>query len=399
MIASFGRETLRILARNKPYTLLYGAMLVLSLHWAAVLYVHSTYLEQFVSREAVGTLFVIGSALTVLAFLFISRILEKAGNFKLTIGLAILECCVLVGMSVADSLRTAVPLFILHQAIVPLLLFNLDVFVESLTTDETKTGRMRGTILTSMNIATALAPLCIGLLLGSGAPRFGAAYLTGAALMIPFIFLIYKNFRSFTDSPYPSVEILSAIHDFWHSRDLRIVFLAHFLLQLFFAWMVIYVPLYLATEIGLGWDEIGQVLFIGLFAYVLLEYPIGRMADLYFGEREMMMLGFLILAVSTAWISLLTTTAIIPWMVAMFVTRTGASLVEATTESYFFKHTKGSDANIISFFRITRPLAIVCGALLGSLALLYMPFQYIFAALGCLLLLGILFCTFLVDTR
>lgn len=383
------------------FRVLYLAMLLLSLHWAVVLYIHSTYLGQFVGGEAIGTLFTIGSALTVLSFLFISRVLHKAGNFKLTISLALLEFVVLIGMGFADSLRTAVPLFILHQAIVPLLLFNLDVFVESLSSAEDRTGRKRGIMLTAMSLASALAPLGAGYLIGSSQsePRFALAYFLSAFILIPFIILIYRNFKTFKDSPYPDVAVLEGIRHFWLDRNLRFVFLAHFLLQLFFAWMVIYVPLYLATEIGFGWDSIGAILFVGLFAYVLLEYPIGRIADLYIGEKEMMIAGFGILLVSTCWISFVDTIAVIPWMTTMFLTRVGASFVEATTESYFFKHTQGSDANIISFFRITRPLAIIAGALLGSLALLYMPFQSIFIALGLSMFLGIVFSSLLVDTK
>ncbi len=378
---------------------LYLATLILSLHWAFVLYVHSTYLGQFVPDEAIGTLFTIGSALTVFVFLFISRILRSLGNYKLTLGLAILEFVVLIGMSAADSLRTAIPLFILHQAIVPLLLFNLDVFVESFSQDEGKTGRLHGVMLTAMNVATALAPLMVGMLIGGASGSLKLAYLASAVCMLPFIYVIYHNFRTFEDAPYTDVEVLEAIRAFWVNRNVRLVFLAHFLLQLFFAWMVIYVPLYLATEVGFSWDAIGSILFVGLLAYVLLEYPVGRIADLYIGEKEIMTAGFLILAVSTAWISFVHTIAIVPWMVTMFLTRVGASFVESTTESYFFKHTSGSDANIISFFRITRPLAIVAGALLGSLALLYMPFQYIFVALGLSMLIGIIFSLLLVDTK
>ncbi len=374
-------------------------MLVLSLHWATVLYVNSTFLEQFVSSEAVGTLFIIGSALTIFAFLFISSVLRILGNYKLTLVLTAIEFCVLIGLAFAESMRVAVPLFIIHQAVVPLILFNLDVFVESLTKNESETGGKRGIMLTTMSFASALAPLGTGLLLGSDTPHFSIAYMVSAALLIPFVYIVWKNFKTFSDSPYPHIEVLQSIRSFWIDRNLRYVFMAHFLLQLFFAWMVIYVPLYLATKIGLHWDAIGVILFVGLLAYVFLEYPIGRVADLYIGEKEMMATGFFILAMATCWISFITTPVIIPWIVTMFLTRVGASLVETTTETYFFKHTSGKDAHIISFFRITRPLGIVIGALLGSLALLYMPFQFIFVALGGVMLLGIICSVLLVDTR
>ncbi len=375
-------------------------MLLLSFQGAVTIFIHSTYIGQFVKDEAIGMLFMVGAALSVFAFLFVSRILQKLGNYKLTLGLIAVDFCALLGMGFADSLRVAIPLFILHQAISPLLFFNMDVFLENLIgKSENKTGSRRGIMLSIFSIASALAPLGAGYLIGGGTPNFGLAYVASALFFLPFAYFVRKHFRTFKDAHYAHVEVLSGIRSFWIDRNLRFVFLAHFLLQLFFAWMVIYLPLYLATEMKFGWDTIGIILFVALMAYVFLEYPIGKIADLYIGEKEMMAVGFLILAVSTCWISFVTTPALIPWLVTMFLTRVGASFVETTTESYFFKHTDGSDTNIISFFRITRPLAIVAGALLGSLALLYMPFQYIFVALGLGMSLGIIFSFFLVDTK
>lgn len=83
----------------------------------------------------------------------------------------------------------------------------------------------------------------------------------------------------------------------------------------------------------------------------------------------------------------------------MFVTRVGASLVEVTTESYFFKHTRSSDAQIISFFRITRPLSYILGAVVASLSLLYLPFGLMFVTLGLLMVLGIVCAFALPDTK
>ena len=141
------------------------------------------------------------------------------------------------------------------------------------------------------------------------------------------------------------------------------------------------------------------IIFAGQLAYVCLEFPIGRIGDLYLGEKEMMIAGFFILALTTASLSFIETSAIWPWALLMFATRVGASFVEVTTESYFFKHTRSSDAQIISFFRITRPLSYVVGALLGSLAILYLPFSYIFIVVGILMLPGVLFANRIADTR
>jgi predicted MFS family arabinose efflux permease len=113
----------------------------------------------------------------------------------------------------------------------------------------------------------------------------------------------------------------------------------------------------------------------------------------------MMALGFAIIAVSTSWIIFLDSTSILAWMVTMFMTRVGASLVEATTESYFFKHTRSKDTNIIGIFRITRPLSYVGGAVLGATTLHYLPFELLFIILGLLMLPGMFFAMALNDTK
>ena len=86
-------------------------------------------------------------------------------------------------------------------------------------------------------------------------------------------------------------------------------------------------------------------------------------------------------------------------MVLLFISRVGASLVESTTESYFFKHMKGGDAGITSFFRLIRPLSLLAASLLGTLALFYLPFNYIFVVLGLLMIPGIFFALALKDTK
>ncbi len=83
----------------------------------------------------------------------------------------------------------------------------------------------------------------------------------------------------------------------------------------------------------------------------------------------------------------------------MFINRFGASLVEVTTESYFFKHTQGTDANVISFFRLSRPLGLIVGSLSGSVALLYLPFNLIFIVLAFMMAISIFFVVPLQDTK
>ena len=382
------------------FSALYAALLLLSLHWAVVLYINSSYLEQFVSSQVVSGLYIVGAILTIVAFLYAPPLLTRFGNIRIAVALTILEITALIGMAYLESVYAALILFIVHQAIVPLLLFHLDVLLEELIgSEESSTGGRRGLLLTIMSLTGALAALGMGTLIGSDEPQFTEAYVVSAAFLIPFLYILIRYFKNFKDPIYPSLRIIEGIQTFWHQRDLRNVFFAHFLLQLFFAWMVIYTPIYLFSVIGFNWEEIGRIMFVGLMAYVLLEYAIGFAADRYVGEKEMMAFGFAVIAIATSWFIFLDNTTILIWMIAMFMTRVGASFVETTTESYFFKHAQGKDTNIIGLFRITRPLSYVLGAALGAGTLALFKFEALFLILGLLMLPGLFFAMALKDTR
>jgi fucose permease len=163
--------------------------------------------------------------------------------------------------------------------------------------------------------------------------------------------------------------------------------------------MVIYTPLYLSQVIGFSWSEIGAIIFVGLMAYVLFEWPIGIIADRYIGEKEMMAVGFVIMAVSVSWFAFLTDASLLLWMVAMFISRTGASLVETTCESYFFKHAQSIDTHKISMFRMVYPFASIVGALTGSIALLFMPLNLFFVFVALCIVPGLFLTLLLRDTK
>jgi len=379
---------------------IYSAVLLLIFHTFVVAYINSSFLEQFIETRSVGTIYTIGSALSVLIFLFVSRVLHRVGNFKLTVGLLLIDLAAVIGMAFTTTLEMAIPLFLVHLIAVPLIVFNLDVFLEErIGNDESGTGSSRGLLLTLASFVGAISPLLSGFLINEETGSFQLAYIASAMTLIPIIGIMLVYFRNFADPQYSEIKLFYAIRTFWRNQNLKSVFIAHFLLQMFFMAMVVYIPLYLTGTIGLSWSEFGIIMFFAQMAYVLLEYPIGIIADKYIGEKEMMGVGFFIIIISTAWMSFVTLESVLVWSIILFVSRVGAALVEVTTESYFFKQTKSSDAQIISFFRVTRPLSYVLGALVGSFALWYLPFNLVFLVFACLMVPAMFYTLNIEDTR
>ena len=139
--------------------------------------------------------------------------------------------------------------------------------------------------------------------------------------------------------------------------------------------------------------------FIFLLPFALLEYPVGKIADTVLGEKEFLIAGFLITGLFTLLIPFIGTTSFIFWAALLFFMRVGASLIEITTESYFFKHVDGSDNQSISLFRITRPAAYIFGPIVGTLSLYFLDFRYIWFVLGFIVLFGVYYGLSIRDTR
>jgi MFS family permease len=128
-----------------------------------------------------------------------------------------------------------------------------------------------------------------------------------------------------------------------------------------------------------------------LLAFVLTEVPFGKLADKWFGEKYLLIAGFVIMAFSTSLLFFLHSFTLPIIALVLFMTRIGASCIEVLTESYFFKNIPKSETGTMSIFKNTYPVAYIIAPLIGSVILSIAPFRYLFLVLGCILFLGI-FC-------
>lgn len=378
---------------------IYGASILFTFQSIIVAYSSSSYLEQFITTSQVGIIFALASFGAIVLTLGLPRILREMGNVT-TLLVLMLVCCVsLILIGLAPNFTTVITAFILFNAVSPLIYLNLDVFLEAtIGQDEQSTGSRRGLTLALMSIASMLAPLAMGVVIGVS-EDLRQVYYTAAAVGLVFMAYTLSTLRRFRDPEYPIAPLTSILTCGFKDKDITTVLATHFLLQFFFSWAIIYIPLYLATELNYSWDKIGYIISAGLLAYVLCEYPIGILADERFGEKEMMALGFVILALTAASLNIFGHISFIALIVLMFINRIGASLVEVTTESYFFKQVDAKDTALISVFRLMRPLASLSGALVGSIALSFLPFDYLFYVLAFFMVAGAFITQILTDTK
>ncbi len=362
------------------------AALLLSFHVAFVYFVNSTFLSTFISKDAVGFLYTLGAIVNIASFLLIPKLTRKKGAFKLIIWFTLVEMVALLGMAFSPSGIITAALFVLHFAMPSLIAYCMDILLESLG-DLKTIGSLRGIYLTLVNIPYVVTPFVVGLILIT--PEYWKIYLISAAFLLPFLILVISYFKTFKDPQYASVDIKEVLPSFYHNKNLFDIFLDNFLLQFFYGWSVIYMPLYLRNNIGFNWEEIGLMFSIMLLPFIIFQIPIGRIEDKKHDEKQILILGFAIIAGSTLIIPFIRDANFILWTIILFVSRIGASMVEVSCESYFFKHITPDNASYISFFRMTRALPFLIAPAIVGLSFIFVGFSYSFVVLGVIMLLGV----------
>lgn len=383
--------------QNKLLTVVYASNIFLSFHYYFIIYVNSSFLSQFFTDSQVSTLYIIASLLNLILLLNISKILNKIGNYKIITYSIIIEGLAILGLAITNTAFLVGLYFVIHQIIVPIILFNLDVFLESESTDETKTGGIRGTYLTLANITLVISPSIVGLILVNNV--YHRVYAVSLLFLIPLYLCIKKYFSAYIDAPVSHIKVRETIRTYLATPNLSRIFATHLALQLFYAFMIIYTPVYLSKYIGFSWSEIGIMFTIMLLPFALFELPIGKLADKKYGEKEILTIGLVIMGLSTLVMSFVSVKSFILWTVLLFITRTGASFVEITSDSFFFKQVNTANTDEISIYRTTRPLAFIIAPLIATLAFQFIPYHYIFLIVGIIVILATHWSLALKDTR
>jgi len=359
-------------------------------------YISSTFLSGLTSEQLAGSIFALCSTLTLIVFIYAPTLFRKYGNYKLTLFLCAITFAALFGITFSRNILVTLACFVISYISTSVITLCLDVFIEHNSTN-TNTGEVRSFYLTAVNLAWLISPWLSGLLVGTDS--FWKVYLAATAVMIPTMFIISYNLKGFKDPEYSELKLRGTIHEICDNKNIRSIFASNFLLQFFFAWMMIYMPIYLNKYIGFDWFTIGIIFTIMLAPFVFIQAPAGELADRKFGEKEILSAGFIMMAISTVLISLVNNKSFWVWVILLFCTRIGAAMVQVMSDTYFFKSIGEKNINIITMYRFMAPLAYAVAPIIAIVFLIYFKIGYIFFVLGFLMLFGLRYSLAIVDTK
>ncbi len=347
----------------------------------ASVYILLPYLATFMSESAASLVIALGAAVSLAGFVALPRVVERHGAQPLAIALALAQMLALFALAARPGALLASAFIAALIALQPFLSYTLDLLLEATVSEEGTTGRVRTLFLTAYNVAAFGAPLLMGSLLND-TDAYARVFLAASVALVPLV-MIFAARRLPAGRPATRTLLRDAVRGVLRDRDLAAVALAHLLLYAFYMWAPLYVPVYLHTLLHIPWSELGWMFAVMLLPFSIVEYPAGWLADNVLGDKELMVLGFIIMGSAFALVPLIGATTSVWVILAILVaTRVGAALVEAMTEAHFFRRVSEVDDETIAVYRMLWPLADLIAPLIGSALLVIGGFSGLFATTG-----------------
>jgi MFS family permease len=340
---------------------------------AVILYVFSSYFKLVTGQENVGPYYLAAYIVVFLLLLNLHKFVKRFGKCNAFYFSLLFKLIIISFLMIMPPTNGVIIFLMLYLVFGNLEWASLDVILESFSADK-MSGRIRGLHLTLLNAGFLFGPLISTKILENFG--FSSVFLT-IFILNSIVFLLSLSLRNMNHRFESDVSAMEVLRKVWKRKNVLRIYYISFVLEFFYALMVIYTPIYL-LNLGLGWDKIGIIFTAMLVPFVILQYPMGILADKKWGEKEAIIVSIVIMAVSTAVVYFVGSTNLAVWSAVLFATRIGAATLEALRDSYFYKRIDGQDVDLINFFRTAMPAGFVFSSAISAVALIFFPLKIVF---------------------
>lgn len=362
---------------------------------AVAAYVLSSYFKTASGTENVGLFYTLSYAVVLVILLNFHKVIRKLGKsnvFYFSVLAKIAAISFLAGTEPSVWTTVFLILYLISGA---LEWVSLDIILESFSRDA-MSGRIRGLHLTILNAGYLAGPFISSRLL----ENFGFSGIFSFLLVFNSAILVFSliGLRDVNHKFDQDLKVTELLKKVWMRKNVLRIYYVSFILEFFYALMVIYTPIYL-RDLGISWNDIGIMFTIMLLPFVFLQYPAGLLADKKLGEKELIIASIFMMGISTSAIYFLESTSVLAWGIILFFTRIGASLLEILRDSYFYKRIDGHDVDLINFFRTSMPVAYIVSTGLSFIFLIFFPIKAAFIFVGLAIFSSLIPAFRLVDNK
>lgn len=352
---------------------------------AILAYIMSSYFKAASGTENVGFFYFIAYLVVLVLLLNFHKIIRKFGKFNVFSFVFIFKIFVIAGLAIIPTSIYG-SLFLISYIILGSMGWTtLDIILESCSTDK-KSGRIRGLYLTIVNAGFIFGPFISSELIES--TGFKMIFAISLVFHIAEYFIARRSLNGANHEHQEKETIKQLLFRVIERINIVRVYYISFVLDFFYAIMVVFSPLYLLS-IGMEWSQIGIIFTIMLIPFVIIQYPVGVLADKSYGEKNFLIASLFIMGVSVFSIYFIRSDSVLIWAAVMFATRVGASVLEIMRDSYFYKRIDSDDIDLIDFFRTSRPVAYLLATLMSTLLLFCFPMESVFLLLAVVVLIGL----------
>ncbi len=345
---------------------------------AFLIYILSSYFVQISGDHLVGSFYLVAYVLVLWLLMHFQPLVHSLGAVRF-LGILLVG---LIGTSFFLSLDepswTGAAALLAYIVCSNLVWSVMDVLVEDFSTDRVS-GRIRGLYLTVMNGGLLLAPILSTKTLAA-AGYAGVFSVLGVGYIFVFL-VVLLSLRQHRTTPLPKIAFLSTLKKVIARKNILLISSVSWTLEFFYAIMIIYAPIILLAQ-GFDWGQIGLIFTIMLVPFVLIQYPLGIVADKRLGEKELLFVALVLLGISSVAVGLTRSADVVYWAGLLFLTRLGAAAIEVLRDSYFYKQIGPTDTDIVAFFRSARPTADIAAAGVSLLFLSFFSVHSLFYLVG-----------------
>jgi MFS family permease len=362
---------------------------------ALLVYVISSYFAESTGFQNVGIFYAVSYLIFLVVLLNMHKLVRWMGKSNIYYFSILAKIIVIAMLAYVAPSGWGAFLLIMYVVLVHIEWVAMDLIVESISTDR-MSGRIRGAHLTILNAGFLFGPFVSTYLLNR--MDFYGVFLAVLGISCLSLVLSLFGYRNINHRFKKKMGVIDILRKAWKNKDVMRIYYVSFVLEFFFALMVIYTPIHL-RNLGYSWESIGLIFTAMLVPFLFIQYPMGVLADKRTGEKEFLVLAVIIMALATLTIYFIGTGSIALWATILFTTRIGAALIEILRDSYFFKKVDATDVDLINFFRTASSTAYISAAIISSYVLFIAPIKFIFVLTGLVVLSALYPVLRLVDNK
>ena len=345
---------------------------------AVTAYILSSYFKEALGTENVGIFYSLAYVVVFIILLNFHKIIKRFGKSNAFFFTLIIKLVTLAFLATMQPSWWSIGLLVAYIITAQINWVVLDIILESFSVDN-RSGRIRGVHWMIIDAGFLLGPILSTQILERY--NFQIVFLISLIIECLVIFLAVEGFKRINHKFEGRVTIKELINKVIKKKNILRIYYISFILEFFYAIMVIYVPFYL-RDLGISWEQIGYIFTVMLIPFVIFPIPVGYLADKYLGEKEMLIGSIILMGISTLLVYFTVTLSIYAWAGILFMTRIGASIIQTLRDSYFYKRIDGRDVDIIDFYRTSIPAAYILASMISALILLFFPLKMMFFVLA-----------------